>query len=91
MAVIALPAVLTMAEARARLEQLRAAIEADPAPRIDASGLMTLDTSAIALLLESRRIAAAGGKALAIGGVPAKLAALARLYGVAELLSLPAA
>ena len=87
MASIALPAVVTMTEARQVLEQLRPAIESDAAPRIDASALATLDSSAIALLLECRRIAAAAGKPLPIDGAPAKLGELARLYGVAELLS----
>ena len=90
MATIALPPRVTMNEAHEVLDQLRAAIEPDAAPRIDASALATLDTSAIALLLECRRIAAAAGKAFAVDGVPSKLADLARLYGVAELLSLPA-
>ncbi len=76
-----------MTEARAALAQLCRAIEADPAPRLDASGLSTLDTSAIAVLLECRRVAAASGKTLPIDGLPAKLNELARLYGVGELLS----
>jgi phospholipid transport system transporter-binding protein len=87
---IALPPQLTMTEASQVLERLRPAVESDPAPRIDASALVTLDSSAIALLLECRRVAAAAGKPLPIDGVPPKLADLARLYGVAELLSLPA-
>jgi phospholipid transport system transporter-binding protein len=86
MASIALPEQLTMAEARSALDRLRAAIEADPAPRIDASALASLDSSAIALLLECRRIAAAQRKTLPIDAMPAKLGDLARLYGVAELL-----
>ncbi len=86
MAAIALPVQLTVSEARQVLDQMRQAILADPAPRLDASGLNTLDSSAIALLLECRRIAAAGGKSLPIDGLPAKLGELARLYGVADLL-----
>lgn len=87
MATIALPPQLTMADARQVVERLRPQIESDPEPRIDASALATLDSSAIALLLECRRIAAAAGKPLTIDGAPAKLGELARLYGVAELLS----
>lgn len=86
MATIALPARLTTADAHAALDTLRAAIEADAAPRLDASSLATLDSSAIAVLLECRRIATAGGKTLPMDGLPAKLSDLARLYGVAELL-----
>ena len=87
MPVIALPPVVTMAEARQVLEHLCPAIESDAAPSIDASALTTLDTSAIALLLECRRVARAAGKPLPIDGAPAKLGELARLYGVEELLS----
>lgn len=84
---IALGAQITIADARRELERLRALIAADPAPRLDASPLVTLDTSAIALLLECRRVAAAAGKPLAIVGLPDKLGALAQLYGVSELLA----
>jgi phospholipid transport system transporter-binding protein len=55
---------------------------------IDARALQTFDTSAIALLLQARRLAQAAGRGLEITGAPAKLAELARLYGVEELLSL---
>ncbi len=88
MATIALPPQLTMADAHQALERLRPRVESDPAPHIDASALATLDTSAIAVLLELRRTAAAAGAVLTIDGVPAKLSDLARLYGVAALLAL---
>lgn len=87
MATIPLPAVLTIAEARATVSQLVEAISADSAPVLDASGLQTLDSAAIAVLLECRRSAQAAGKSLHIVGAPPKLGQLARLYGVDGLLA----
>lgn len=86
MATIPLPAVLTIAEARATVSQLVDAISADSAPVLDASGLQTLDSAAIAVLLECRRRAQAAGKPLTVVGAPAKLGQLASLYGVEGLL-----
>jgi phospholipid transport system transporter-binding protein len=88
MAVLALPAVLTMAEAREALAQLEAGVAADPAPAVDASALATLDTAALAVLLHLRRVATEAGKPLAVQGAPQKLADLAKLYGVDALLGL---
>jgi phospholipid transport system transporter-binding protein len=58
--------------------------------RIDASALQAYDSSTIALLLQARRLAQAAraGRGFEVVGAPAKLAELARLYGVEELLSL---
>ncbi len=88
MTALALPAVLTMSEARATLASLQAALQAEAQPVIDASSLQTLDTAAVAVLLQCRRLAAAAGKPLQIAGAPPKLAELARLYGVDEVLAL---
>lgn len=87
MALIALPAVLTLAEASATLAGLLDAIAAaaDGAPVLDATVLRTLDSSAIAVLLQCRRAALAQGKTLTIIGSPPKLEQLAQLYGVEEL------
>ena len=88
MATIALPAVLTLAEASATLAGLLDAITAaDGAPVLDATALRTLDSSAIAVLLQCRRAALAQGKALTIVGSPPKLEQLAQLYGVEELVA----
>jgi len=84
---IALPSVLTIGEARATLAQLQQALASEAAPVLDASGLQTLDTSAIAVLLDCQRGAAAAGKTLQIVGLPAKLVELARLYGVDALIA----
>ena len=53
---------------------------------IDLSAITAVDSSAVALLLEWRRLAAAHGKALEFVNLPPNLLALARLYGVAELI-----
>jgi len=91
MASIALPAVLTLAEARATLAGLLDAIAAaDGAPVLDASGLKTLDSAAIAVLLQCRRTAQAQGKLLQVVGAPPKLGQLAQLYGVDGLVGLGA-
>ena len=53
---------------------------------IDFSQVSGVDSSAVALLLEWRRQSQARGKTLAFINLPANLVALARLYGVAELI-----
>ncbi len=88
MTTIALPARITMNDARATLARLQPLLQAADAPVIDASALADLDTAAIALLLDCRRQAQAAGKPLQVVGAPPKLAQLAALYGVADLLAL---
>jgi phospholipid transport system transporter-binding protein len=58
---------------------------------IDFAKITTVDSSAVALLLEWRRQAAARAKTLEFANLPATLMALARLYGVAELIDPPSA
>ncbi|MDT7837557.1 STAS domain-containing protein [Aquabacterium sp. OR-4] len=87
-ALISLPATLTLADARATLQRLAPQLAAADAPVLDASALQVLDSAAVALLLECRRQAAARGRTLRVTGAPPKLAQLAQLYGVAELLAL---
>jgi phospholipid transport system transporter-binding protein len=53
---------------------------------IDANALSSFDTSAIAVLLEARRLARAAGRALRVQGAPAAMVELAGLYGVDGLL-----
>jgi phospholipid transport system transporter-binding protein len=83
-----LPATVTLAEAGDTLRLLAQALPGDPDAEvtIDAAGLQRFDTSVLAVLLECRRIAQAAGRAFAVRRVPAKLAALAALYGVDALL-----
>ena len=85
-AVIALPQALTMGQARQVLARLESAIRQSAEPRIDASALVTLDSAAIAVLLQCRRIAQAAGKSLVIANPPPKLTELSRLYGVEAIL-----
>ena len=88
MTTIALPARVTMNDARATLAQLQPLLQAAEAPVVDASALVDLDTAAIALLLDCWRQAQARGTQLQVMGAPAKLGQLARLYGVEDLLGL---
>jgi phospholipid transport system transporter-binding protein len=53
---------------------------------IDFAGITGVDSSAVALLLEWRRLAALRGKRLEFANLPPNLLALAQLYGVAELI-----
>ena len=85
-----LPQTVTLREAQDTLRMLSQALQRDPASTltVDASPLRELDSAAIAVLLECRRLARAWGKAFAVHGAPAKLVELARLYGVDQLLAL---
>ena len=91
-ATLALPATLTMDEASATLARLQQALASrGSAPALlDASALTELDTAALAVLLECKRACAARGQTLGVSAAPDKLVKLAQLYGVAELLALPA-
>ena len=85
-----LPPSLTLREAQPALEALRGAFAAsgESTWRVDASAVSRLDSSALAVLLECARMAAAGGRELEILGAPARLTELAHLYGVDGLLDL---
>lgn len=85
---IALPARITMGEARAALADIAPRLAAADAPVLDASALAELDSAALALLLDCRRQALARGVVLQISGAGPKLRQLAALYGVGELLGL---
>ena len=63
-------------------------LRADKGPQlvVDAGALQVFDSSALAVLLECRREALSERKAFAVKGLPAALAGMAALYGVAELL-----
>ena len=87
-----LPATLTSREARATLRMLQQVLQSEGSEGpviVDAGALQQLDSSALAVLLEIERLAVAWGRAFAVRGVPAKLAALAKLYGVDVLLLKP--
>jgi phospholipid transport system transporter-binding protein len=80
-----LPPALTLEQAAAALQ----ALPADGEPGvIDASALREFDSSALALLLQAKRLADASGRAFDVHAAPPQLAQLARLYGVDALLGL---
>lgn len=87
-----LPATITSAEARDTQRMLGQALQQEakapgvPEVVVDASGLQRFDSSALAVLLECQRLAQAWGKGFVVRQAPAKLAHLARLYGVDSLL-----
>lgn len=85
---LVLPAAITNREARDTLRLLSQAMqrENEAGVVIDASPLQQLDSAAIAVLLECRRLAQAAGRTFELRGAPPKLAALAQLYGVDSLL-----
>ncbi|MBP7915041.1 MAG: STAS domain-containing protein [Vitreoscilla sp.] len=86
---LALPAQLTLPEARAALETLEAAIaEASGAVAVDASALTHIDSATLAVLLQCRRSAQARKLGFSVQNAPQRLVDLAKLYGVEELLSL---
>ena len=91
-----LPATLTMHEARDTQRMLTQALRqeavasTDATVSVDASGLQHFDSAALVVLLACQRLAQSWGKGFMVHQAPPKLAELARLYGVAELLVLAA-
>ena len=84
-----LPAKSTLADADALLSALDAALATGGnSLRIDAAPLQHFDTSLVAVLLHTRRMAEAGGGRSEIVDAQKKLVDLARLYGVESLLPL---
>jgi phospholipid transport system transporter-binding protein len=84
-----LPEHATLDQAAALAQTVPAAVAAGSGPlQVDASKLKAFDSSTIALLLHSHRLAQAAGRGLVVTGAPAQLAQLAQLYGVEELLGL---
>ncbi|MGP1516013.1 MAG: STAS domain-containing protein [Ottowia sp.] len=90
---LVLPAELTHKQAAACLLMLRQATHTAQEETViaDASALTQFDSSALAVLLECRRACLRERKGFAVHGMPARLAELAALYGVADLLPAPAA
>jgi len=87
-----LPATLTSREARVTLRMLQQTLQSEGSETpvvVEAGSLQQLDSAALAVLLEIQRLAVAWGRAFVVRGVPAKLAALAKLYGVDVLLLRP--
>jgi phospholipid transport system transporter-binding protein len=87
-----LPASVTAREANDTRRLLAQALkgEGGPVAIVDASNLTHFDSSVLAVLLECHRAADAYGKPFELRNAPPKLAALARLYGIDQLLLKPA-
>ncbi len=86
---LVLPATLTNVEAHDMLDMLSQALSREQeggSVTVDASPLKHFDTSALAVLLECQRQAQASGRRFVLRQAPAKLQALAKLYGVDVLL-----
>jgi phospholipid transport system transporter-binding protein len=85
---LVLPAKLTHEQAAACARMLAQGMRSSPEQSVvaDAGALSQFDSSALAVLLECRREAAALGKTFAVARLPSRLRELAKLYGVAELL-----
>jgi phospholipid transport system transporter-binding protein len=86
--VLVLPSELTHRHARACLRMLVQGLpsQTGPAVLVDAGSLQHFDSAALAVLLAFRRESLALGKQFVIRGLTPRLADLASLYGVAELL-----
>ena len=85
---LVLPVELTHAQATASLRLLLQGLRSETGPVVvDATALARFDSSALAVLLECRRESFSLGRSFAVRSLPARLAALAGLYGVAELLA----
>ncbi|MCX7239845.1 MAG: STAS domain-containing protein [Burkholderiales bacterium] len=83
---LSLPQELTHAAANACLEQLTRGLASEAEKVVvDAQALQRFDSSALAVLLEFRRVCARQGKSLLVQGLPAHLLDLASLYGVEDL------
>lgn len=83
-----LPETLMHSTGAVCLNDMLRALRTEPAAQVtvDASALVRFDSTALAVLLELRRVAMAAGKALVLQALPTRLLDLARLYGIAELL-----
>ena len=85
---LSLPVELTHDQAKACLAQLIAGLDAETASPVvvNAKDLGRFDSSALAVLLELRRVCLHSGKALVVQGQPQHLSDLAALYGIDGLL-----
>ena len=61
--------------------------DAAPTISVDLSGVTDVDSATLALLLEWQRLGNRRGRPVAFTGMPSRLAALAKLSGVAQLLA----
>jgi phospholipid transport system transporter-binding protein len=92
--VLLLPATLTSREARDTMRLLKQVLQSEAGDGpvvVNAAPLQHFDSAALAVLLEIERLAGAWGRGFAVRAAPAKLTALAKLYGVDVLLLKPEA
>jgi phospholipid transport system transporter-binding protein len=91
----ALPATLTLAQANEAVRAIENLLGQGTVEKgalvIDAAALANFDTSAIAVLLEARRLAQAAGRTISVHAAPPAMVELAGLYGVDGLLGFGAA
>ena len=84
---LSLPAELTHDQAKACLAQLAAGVDAEASVVVvNAQPLQRFDSSALAVLLELRRVCIKAGKSLEVKDLPPHLGDLASLYGIEGLL-----
>jgi phospholipid transport system transporter-binding protein len=87
---VALPAVLMQAQAQSVANELASVLVACVAQGgeavLDASALTQFDSSALAVILACRRAMLAKGAQLRITGLPERAQALAKVYGLSDLL-----
>ena len=87
---IALPALVMQDQAQSMADGLVAALCAQVTQGreavLDASALQQFDSSALAVVLACRRAVLALGGVFHVTGLPARAQALAKVYGVTELL-----
>ena len=76
---------LTMTNVTAVLEESKRVFQG-PRVVVDLAGVTEVDSSALSLLLEWRRLAAAQKRTIEYTNLPANLRTLADLYGVSALL-----
>lgn len=85
---LVLPQSLVQQSARDCLGDLSTALGAETGPTVvvDAAALVQFDSTALAVLLELRRMAMAVQQTMVMQAVPPRLGDLARLYGIDVLL-----
>ena len=82
-----MPVELTHDQAKACLENMVASMDAEGSSVVvDAKVLERFDSSALAVLLELRRVSIRLGKSMVVQGAPKHLTDLATLYGIEGLL-----
>ena len=84
-----LPDTVTAREVADTLRAARQALDAlDPGEAfvVDGGALLHFDSSALAVVLECRRLAQAAGRGCVVKGLPQRLRELARLYGITEVI-----